>query len=36
MRARNSDTYLAYAFGLPWADDVLNPCNMRWSAKENA
>ena len=34
--ALNSDIYLEYCFAVPWADAVLNPCNIRWSAKENA
>ena len=32
----NSDRYFEYLFAVPWADAVLNPCNVRWSAKENA
>ncbi|NGZ85145.1 acyl-CoA synthetase [Duganella aceris] len=36
MLALNSDRYLEYLFAVPWAGAVLNPCNTRWSAKENA
>jgi long-chain acyl-CoA synthetase len=36
MLAANSDRYLEYLFAVPWADAVLNPCNTRWSAQENA
>ena len=36
MLALNSDDYMAYCFAVPWANAVLNPCNIRWSAKENA
>ena len=32
----NSDRYLEYLFGVPWADAVLNPINTRWSAPEVA
>jgi acyl-CoA synthetase (AMP-forming)/AMP-acid ligase II len=32
----NSDRYLEYLFGVPWADAVLNPINTRWSAQEVA
>lgn len=34
--ALNSDRYIEYTFAVPWADAVLNPCNIRWSGKENA
>jgi len=36
MLALNSDRYVEFFFGVPWADGVLNPCNIRWSASENA
>ena len=36
MLALNSDRYLEYSFAVPWANAVLNPCNTRWSEKENA
>ncbi|CAD5109378.1 long-chain-fatty-acid--CoA ligase [Zestomonas carbonaria] len=36
MLSLNSDRYLEYCFAVPWADGVLNPCNIRWSEKENA
>jgi long-chain acyl-CoA synthetase len=36
MLALNSDRYLEYLFAVPWANAVLNPCNTRWSEKENA
>jgi acyl-CoA synthetase (AMP-forming)/AMP-acid ligase II len=36
MLGLNSDRYIEYLFGVPWGDGVLNPCNIRWSAKENA
>ncbi len=36
MLSLNSDRYVEYFFGVPWGDGVLNPCNIRWSAKENA
>lgn len=36
MLALNSDRYMEYFFGVPWGDGVLNPCNIRWSAGENA
>jgi acyl-CoA synthetase (AMP-forming)/AMP-acid ligase II len=36
MLALNSDRYMEYTFAVPWADAVLNPCNTRWSLKENA
>ena len=29
----NSDRYLEYLFGVPWADAVLNPIDTRWSAE---
>ena len=32
----NSDRYLEYLFGVPWADAVLNPINTRWSDQEVA
>jgi acyl-CoA synthetase (AMP-forming)/AMP-acid ligase II len=34
MLALNSDRYLEYQMGVPWAGGVLNPCNIRWSAAE--
>jgi len=36
MLGLNSDRYLEYCFAVPWADAVLNLCNTRWSAEENA
>ncbi|MFK0090721.1 long-chain-fatty-acid--CoA ligase [Pseudomonas sp. NPDC090755] len=36
MLGLNSDRYLEYCFAVPWADAVLNLCNTRWSAQENA
>ncbi|MES2257043.1 MAG: long-chain fatty acid--CoA ligase [Pseudomonadota bacterium] len=36
MLGLNSDHYMEYQFGVPWAGCVLNPCNTRWSAAENA
>ena len=36
MLALNSDRYVEYFFAVPWADGVINPCNIRWSTKENA
>ena len=32
----NSDRYLEYLFGVPWADAVLIPINTRWSTQEVA
>lgn len=32
----NSDRYLEYYLGVPWAGGVLNPCNIRWSVAEIA
>ena len=34
MLALNSDRYLEYQMGVPWAGGVLNPCNTRWSVAE--
>lgn len=34
--ALNSDRYHEYLFAVPWADAVLNPINVRWSAPEIA
>ena len=34
MLALNSDRYLEYYAGVPWAGGVLNPCNIRWSPAE--
>lgn len=34
--AFNSDRYHEYLFAVPWADAVLNPINIRWSAEEIA
>ncbi|BCO46853.1 acyl-CoA synthetase [Mycobacterium intracellulare] len=34
--ALNSDRYHEYLFAVPWADAVLNPINIRWSAEEIA
>lgn len=36
MLSLNSDRYMEYLNAVPWADAVLNPCNSRWSVKENA
>ena len=36
MLSLNSDRYLEYQMGVLWGGGVLNPCNIRWSAKENA
>ncbi len=36
MLGLNSDRYVEHFFAVPWGDGVLNPCNIRWSAKENA
>ena len=32
--AFNSDRYHEYLLGVPWADAVLNPVNIRWSPAE--
>ncbi|MBW0092627.1 long-chain fatty acid--CoA ligase [Pseudonocardia sp. KRD-184] len=34
--ALNSDRYHEYLLAVPWADAVLNPANVRWSAAEIA
>ncbi|GAA0595592.1 long-chain fatty acid--CoA ligase [Kribbella sandramycini] len=34
--ALNSDRYSEYLLAVPWADAVLNPVNIRWSAAEIA
>ncbi|UVE16012.1 long-chain-fatty-acid--CoA ligase [Pseudomonas sp. LS44] len=34
MLSRNSQRYIEYVFGVPWADGVLNPVNTRWSVAE--
>lgn len=34
MLALNSDCYHEYLLAVPWADGVLNPVNIRWSAAE--
>ncbi|AWY39188.1 fatty-acid--CoA ligase [Pseudomonas putida] len=34
MLSRNSQRYIEYSLGVPWADGVLNPVNTRWSVKE--
>lgn len=34
MLALNSDRYHEYLLAVPWADAVLNPLNIRWSAAE--
>ena len=34
MLSLNSDRYLEYQMGVPWAGGVLNPCNIRWSPAE--
>jgi acyl-CoA synthetase (AMP-forming)/AMP-acid ligase II len=36
MLALNSDRYSEYLLAVPWADAVLNPVNIRWSASEIA
>src|SRR5262249_31796804 len=36
MLALNSDRYLEFQLGVPWAGAVINPCNVRWSAAEIA
>ncbi|WP_236795003.1 long-chain-fatty-acid--CoA ligase [Amycolatopsis sp. GM8] len=36
MLALNSDRYAEYLLAVPWADAVLNPVNVRWSAAEIA
>jgi acyl-CoA synthetase (AMP-forming)/AMP-acid ligase II len=36
MLALNSDRYHEYLLATPWADAVLNPVNVRWSAAEIA
>jgi acyl-CoA synthetase (AMP-forming)/AMP-acid ligase II len=36
MLALNSDRYHEYLLATPWADGVLNPVNVRWSAAEIA
>lgn len=32
----NSDIYIEYIYGVPWAGGALNPVNIRWSASEVA
>ncbi|WCM54062.1 long-chain-fatty-acid--CoA ligase [Pseudomonas sp. WJP1] len=34
MLSRNSQRYIEYSLGVPWADGVLNPVNTRWSVVE--
>ncbi|WP_425317840.1 long-chain-fatty-acid--CoA ligase [Pseudomonas nitroreducens] len=34
MLSRNSQRYIEYSLGVPWADGVLNPVNTRWSLAE--
>ncbi|WP_397448633.1 long-chain-fatty-acid--CoA ligase [Pseudomonas sp. NA-150] len=34
MLSRNSQRYIEYSLGVPWADGVLNPVNTRWSVAE--
>jgi long-chain acyl-CoA synthetase len=34
MLSLNSQRYIEYYLGVPWADAVLNPVNIRWSAAE--
>jgi long-chain acyl-CoA synthetase len=34
MLSLNSQRYIEYYLGVPWADAVLNPVNIRWSATE--
>lgn len=34
MLSLNSDRYSEYLFAVPWANAVLNPINIRWSAQE--
>lgn len=36
MLALNSDRYFEYLLAVPWADAVINPVNIRWSAAEIA
>jgi acyl-CoA synthetase (AMP-forming)/AMP-acid ligase II len=36
MLSLNSDRYSEYLLAVPWADAVLNPVNVRWSAAEVA
>ncbi|MGW5111375.1 acyl-CoA synthetase [Nocardia sp. NPDC004123] len=36
MLSLNSDRYHEYLLAVPWADAVLNPVNIRWSAAEIA
>ncbi|SDU09685.1 long-chain acyl-CoA synthetase [Pseudomonas pohangensis] len=36
MLSLNSDRYMEYLNGVPWADAVLNPCNSRWTVREIA
>jgi len=34
--ARNSDNYVEYLYGVIWGGGVVNPVNIRWSAREIA
>jgi long-chain acyl-CoA synthetase len=34
MLSLNSQRYIEYYLGVPWADGVVNPINVRWSAAE--
>jgi acyl-CoA synthetase (AMP-forming)/AMP-acid ligase II len=34
MLSFNSDRYLEYQIAVPWGGGALNPCNIRWSARE--
>ncbi len=36
MLSLNSDRYLEYVYGVLWAGAVINPINIRWSAREIA
>ncbi|RBW51238.1 fatty-acid--CoA ligase [Marinobacter sp. F3R11] len=36
MLARNSDHYIEYLYGVIWGGGVVNPVNIRWSAREIA
>ncbi len=36
MLARNSDHYVEYLYGVLWGGGVVNPVNIRWSAREIA
>jgi acyl-CoA synthetase (AMP-forming)/AMP-acid ligase II len=36
LLAQNSDLYLEYLLGVPWAGGVINPINIRWTVAEIA